>query len=691
MAVRSRNRGSTESPVPFPRDQLSAPPSWDGARPSPRVTATTFRVAGGSSLNGSGFNDTGLGLVEPGSNSPRCPSMFSARSRPPAFLRTVVPVGHAQRAVAREVLQPAPRAASHHAAQSPRMRHQRRSLPGDAQDLSPTASWDSVRWHSPRPATVVPTVADAAERQIESGGSNGRHGRVRRSSDLGRRHSPRPAVTTENGGRRGRPRADAPQVSTATLPHVMNPTDVTSHVAASPETSWTSSLASTTASTHYSRDCSPEVLASDDVEAGVRLPSSEGQHGHPSQSSRHGAQSMVHPTSFSSAATFEMPPRLPPVGNSMFDSGAGTVQHRRSDSSRRTIRGKFAAVKTMELDSVAASVDGGSSCSGHTGANVSRMPAGSKEVKTLEEGQKIYDLYSWHEVLQEVGNGGKVVVCRPKQTEFPADKEYVMKIRSRAELRENRLEEQFHRVQERLLCFPPHPGIVRLHEVLLDDAFYYVVMERAGNEPLFRSLVEDHGDGCMPAPSVRHLVGCILEAVRHVHKQGMLHRDIKPDNIVMRSANSSQAYASVTRKRPVLIDFDHADPAWSPKSQQAGDVFGTLRFNAPEALLGHFLPQSDLYSVGAILYLLMTGRFPYSEDVYREGGAGDKWTLNCRMAVHTAMREASIDFQGPPWLDQPCCRDFCSRLLAFNAPDRPISAEHALCHDWFQEREDSES
>jgi serine/threonine protein kinase len=331
------------------------------------------------------------------------------------------------------------------------------------------------------------------------------------------------------------------------------------------------------------------------------------------------------------------------------------------------------------------------SYSQHTHADASSMPAGSKVVKPLEQGQKIYDLYSWHEVLQEEGNGGKVVVCRPKHPDLPADIEYVMKIRSRAELREHRLEEQFHRVQERLLCFPPHPGIVRIHEVLFDDAFYYVVMEKAGSEKLFCSLVADHGDGCMPAPSVRRLVAGILDAVRHIHREGMLHRDIKPDNIVMRPANSSRARAGVSRKRPVLIDFDHADPAWSPKRQQDGDVFGTLRFNAPEALLGKFLPQSDLYSIGAILYLLMTGRFPYTEDVYSDGNHAEAWTLTRRKAVHTAMHEARIDFEGPPWPVQPRCRDFCSRLLAFNASDRPISAEHALCHDWFQGQEDSES
>jgi len=322
-----------------------------------------------------------------------------------------------------------------------------------------------------------------------------------------------------------------------------------------------------------------------------------------------------------------------------------------------------------------------------TDTPMTRQMSGEKAIQRLDEGGKIYDLYVWDKVLQEEGNGGKVVVCRPKGSGH----EYVMKIRSRAELRRVDLEDQFCRVMERMLNMPRHPGVVRIFEVLMDDAFLYVVMEKANGGPLFGSLVQDFKDGCMPAPAVKQVMRDILEAVGHVHRQGMLHRDIKPDNLVMHTQGGAFS-GSRGRKRVMLIDFDHADPEWGPCStaEESDEVFGTLRFNAPEALLGSFQPQGDLYSVGVILYLLMTGSFPYPDAVFADdsnGAAGAHASWRRRRAVHGRMGEAQIDFGCNPWPEQPACRDLCCRLLAFEARDRPVSAGEALRHDWFRQED----
>mmetsp|Transcript_16219 Transcript_16219/g.50934 ORF Transcript_16219/g.50934 Transcript_16219/m.50934 type:complete len:261 (+) Transcript_16219:1296-2078(+) len=258
-----------------------------------------------------------------------------------------------------------------------------------------------------------------------------------------------------------------------------------------------------------------------------------------------------------------------------------------------------------------------------------------------------------------------------------------MKIRSKEDLRRCNLEEQFRRSQERMLNMPSHPGVVRLEEVLEDDTFYYVVMEKANGGSLFHSLVNDFKDGCMPAAAMKQVMREILEAVSHVHKQGMLHRDIKPDNLVMQIGADGS-------KRAMLVDFDHADPDWRPETagQQFGQVFGTLRFNAPEALTGEFRPESDLYSTGVILYLLMTGRFPYGEEVYSEGPQGNNWSSwQRRSAVHQRMHETTVDFHRGPWEEQPACKELCQSLLSFTVAGRPSSAEEALRHDWFTQGE----
>merc|ERR1719217_1545620 len=108
----------------------------------------------------------------------------------------------------------------------------------------------------------------------------------------------------------------------------------------------------------------------------------------------------------------------------------------------------------------------------------------------------------------------------------------------------------------------------------------------------------------------------------------MLHRDIKPDNFVMQTEEDPLSPTGKSSKVK-LIDFDHADASFTPLSpkktftddSESVDFFGTLRFNAPEAFLGEFSQQSDLYSIGVILYLLMTGSMPF-DDKYFDGGIG---------------------------------------------------------------------
>jgi serine/threonine protein kinase len=336
----------------------------------------------------------------------------------------------------------------------------------------------------------------------------------------------------------------------------------------------------------------------------------------------------------------------------------------------------------------------------------------TRHIRHLDPEVKIFDLYSWDTVLQEDGDGGKVVVCRPKncQNHTSAEvQEYVLKIRSKASLQEAGMEDQFRRAQERMLNFPAHEGVVPLYEVLESDDFYYVVMAKASGGPLFCSLVSEFRDGVMPASAMRRLMVQILQAVSHIHQQGMLHRDIKPDNLVMQVYPDPQSPTGKA-SRVALIDFDHADPDWSPVLPQTlhdGEtVFGTLRFNAPETFQGSFSQESDLYSVGVILYLLMSGQMPYDDDLIYEplekherkqersprspthsphSPHNRRRRCSWKDNVYNRMQETPVDWSCPAWKEQPLCFDFCKRLLAFEPRDRFPDAEQALAHAWFQE------
>lgn len=332
-------------------------------------------------------------------------------------------------------------------------------------------------------------------------------------------------------------------------------------------------------------------------------------------------------------------------------------------------------------------------------------PPSKREIRKVPPDTKIYDLYYWEDVLQEEGAGGKVVVCRLKDAIGPeedsppttastrsaedsATYKYVMKIRSKASLQERGIEDEFRKLQVRMLNLPPHAGVVPIHEVLEDESFYYVVMERADGA-LFASLLQEYADGVMPASALQKLMREILEAVRHVHSQGMLHRDIKPDNLVVHEcACPLSPKGSKAERRVRLIDFDHADLDWCPKTPRVccHEGVGTLRFNAPETFLGNFSAASDIYSVGCILYLLMAGRMPFTDNVFDSMGDDanpcSRVRRSWRNAVYKRMSEAQIDFHSSPWAENPVCREFCQRLLSFHPKDRIGTPDEALAHRW---------
>lgn len=308
-------------------------------------------------------------------------------------------------------------------------------------------------------------------------------------------------------------------------------------------------------------------------------------------------------------------------------------------------------------------------------------PVPQKHIKSLG-GKKIFDLYSWDKVLQESGDGGKVVVCRPKDRPGEAHN-LVLKMQSKQTLRKKSHEEEYRNVQLRMLNIPPHDGVLQAKEVFEDDNFYYVVMDKASGGPFFECLLEEFEDGVMPERAICGLMHDILEAVGHLHANGVLHRDLKPDNMVMQKMDGTGARS----KRVALIDFDHADVSWSPRNpSQRGCCYGSMRFNAPETFLGEYFGSSDLYSVGAIMYLLMTGKMPYPEDIFTRGEPKDKDPRDNKNYLNSVFQEVSataVDWECDPWPTQPICRFFCQRLLAFDPADRFNSAQEALADPWF--------
>ncbi len=139
-----------------------------------------------------------------------------------------------------------------------------------------------------------------------------------------------------------------------------------------------------------------------------------------------------------------------------------------------------------------------------------------------------------------------------------------------------------------------HPSVITVFDVVTEDERPWIVMELLRARSL-EQLLQDHGP--LPPRQVAEIGRQVLGALRAVHAKGILHRDVKPSNVL------------VTDDRAVLTDFGLAALEGDVSITQAGIVLGSAGYIAPERVLGaKASPSGDLWSLGATLYTAVEGR-----------------------------------------------------------------------------------
>lgn len=147
-----------------------------------------------------------------------------------------------------------------------------------------------------------------------------------------------------------------------------------------------------------------------------------------------------------------------------------------------------------------------------------------------------------------------------------------------------------------------HPNIVQIHDFGMDGGHYYMVMEFLEGITLKAALVRD---GRMPIPKALGIITSIAGALAVAHGRDLVHRDIKPDNIML-----------TTDGRAVLMDFGIAKLLTATTSlTQTGTGIGTPAYMAPEQAKGlDITPATDIYALGILLFEMLTGRVPFDAD-----------------------------------------------------------------------------
>jgi hypothetical protein len=169
--------------------------------------------------------------------------------------------------------------------------------------------------------------------------------------------------------------------------------------------------------------------------------------------------------------------------------------------------------------------------------------------------------------------------------------------------------EQRFRREAALLGNFSHPNILPVHDSGVEDGYLYLVMQYAPDGSL-ADAIKGRGDHPLalpaPLPFVTDIIGQVADALQYTHDRGVVHRDVKPGNVLIRVEPNGHWHA-------MLADFGVARAMET--STHKTQVTGTLAYMAPEQFNAKFSPATDQYALGVMTYQLLSGRVPFEGDL----------------------------------------------------------------------------
>ena len=204
-----------------------------------------------------------------------------------------------------------------------------------------------------------------------------------------------------------------------------------------------------------------------------------------------------------------------------------------------------------------------------------------------------------YEIIEKIGNGGMATVYKGKdkvlnryvavkilRDEFTTDEEFIKRFR----------------IEAQSAASLTHPNIVSIYDVGNEGNLYYIVMELIKGKTLKEIINEENGP--LPWKWSLNIVIQIASALETAHKNNIVHRDIKPHNIII----TEDGVAKVT-------DFGIAKAVSNSTITAFGTTIGSVHYFSPEHARGGYTDaKSDLYSLGVVMYEMLTGKVPFDAD-----------------------------------------------------------------------------
>lgn len=225
----------------------------------------------------------------------------------------------------------------------------------------------------------------------------------------------------------------------------------------------------------------------------------------------------------------------------------------------------------------------------------------SSRTSRTRSGGNSEDVYiGKYKLIKTIGKGNFAKVKLAKH--LPTDREVAIKIIDKTQLNQTSLQKLFREV--RIMKFLDHPNIVKLYEVIETDKTLYLVMEYASGGEVFDYLV---AHGRMKEKEARAKFRQIVSSVQYCHQKHVIHRDLKAENLLLDSDMNIK-----------IADFGFSNE-FSPGSKL--DTFcGSPPYAAPELFQGKKYdgPEVDVWSLGVILYTLVSGSLPFDGQNLKE-------------------------------------------------------------------------
>src|SRR5580658_6749899 len=200
-----------------------------------------------------------------------------------------------------------------------------------------------------------------------------------------------------------------------------------------------------------------------------------------------------------------------------------------------------------------------------------------------------------YEILDVLGSGGMGSVYKARDLEL--DRLVALKV-IRPELARNPAIVDRFKQELRLSHLVTHKNVIRMYDLGEDAGLRFITMEFVEGRDL-RSIIEEKGK--LPPDEAVDILQQTCRALEAAHAVGILHRDLKPQNIMQDAAG-----------RVVVMDFGLARTIEGDGMTQSGAMVGTMEYMSPEQALGKQLDQrSDIFALGLICYEMLTGNMPY--------------------------------------------------------------------------------